>query len=99
MRLVVVRLRIDADPVLAEVDAEHLVGQERLADMGAEVAHARDGAQFLARLVVMRTISGCDVLGSVTQCIRKSRSLNEGSSECPSSGQATTPASDDEPRR
>ena len=29
--------------------------------------------------VVIRTSSGCDVDGSVTQCIRKSRSLNSGS--------------------
>ena len=34
-----------------------------------------------------RFISGQEVLGSVTQCIRKSRSLNDGSSECPSNGQ------------
>ena len=33
--------------------------------------------------VVIRTISGCDVPGLVTQCIRKSRSLKSGSSDCP----------------
>ena len=47
-RLVVVDLRVDADPVLAEVDAHHFVGGEGLADVSAEVAHAGDGAQFLA---------------------------------------------------
>ena len=46
-RLVVVDRRIDADPVLGEVDAVHLVGDERLADVGAAVAHARDGPQLL----------------------------------------------------
>ena len=41
---------------------------------------------------VTRYISGCDVPGGVSQCIRKSRSLNEGSSDCPSSGQTAMPA-------
>jgi len=42
--------------------------------------------------VEMRTISGCDVPGLVSQCIRKSRSLNEGSSSRPSKGQMMMPA-------
>ena len=41
-RLVVVDRRVDADPVLAEFDAVRLVGDERLADVGAEVADAGD---------------------------------------------------------
>jgi hypothetical protein len=46
--LVVVDLGIDADPVLAEVDAVGLVGQQGLPDVGAEVAHPGDGAQLPA---------------------------------------------------
>ncbi len=45
-RLVVVDLRIDADPVLAEIDAVRLVGQERLADVRTAVAHARDAPEL-----------------------------------------------------
>ena len=48
-------------------------------------------SSLLARTVT-RYISGCDVPGGVSQCIRKSRSLNEGSSDCPSNGQTATPA-------
>ena len=44
------------------------------------------------RETVTRYISGCDVPGRVSQCIRKSRSLNEGSSDCPSNGQTAIPA-------
>ena len=47
-RLVVVGRRIDADPVLAEVDADHLVREQRLADVGAAVANARDRPKLLA---------------------------------------------------
>ena len=47
-RLVVVGRGIDADPVLAEVGADDLVGMQRLADVRAEVAHARDRAQLSA---------------------------------------------------
>ena len=42
--------------------------------------------------VVMRTISGCEALGVVSQCMRKSRSLNEGSSDWPSPEAPATPA-------
>ena len=48
-------------------------------------------SSLLARTVT-RYISGCDVPGGVSQCIRKSRSLNEGSSDCPSNGQTAIPA-------
>ncbi len=47
--LVVVDARVDADPVLAELDAIRFVGDERLADVGAAVAHARDLAELVAR--------------------------------------------------
>ncbi len=43
--------------------------------------------------VVMRTISGWDVPGVASQCIRKSRSLKSGSSELPSEGTTAMPAS------
>ena len=46
--LVVVDLRIDADPVLREVDAHDLVGHKRPADVSAEVAHPGNGSQFFA---------------------------------------------------
>ena len=46
--LVVVDLGIDADPVLAEVHSRGLLAQKRLADVGAEVPHARDLPQLLA---------------------------------------------------
>ena len=49
-RLVVVDLVGHADPVLAEVRAIDLVAQQRLADVGAAVAHAGDLAQVLARV-------------------------------------------------
>ena len=41
--------------------------------------------------VVIRTISGCEVPGVASQCIRKSRSLKSGSSVWPSAGATTTP--------
>ncbi len=47
--------------------------------------------------VEMRTSSGCDVPGAVTQCIRKSRSLKSGSSDWPRSGKTTAPTSITEP--
>ena len=43
--------------------------------------------------VVIRTSSGWEVPGAVTQCIRKSRSLKSGSSDCPSLGTTATPSS------
>ena len=48
--LVVVDLRIDADPVLGEVDAVDLVREQGLPDVGSEVAHARDRPQLAAGL-------------------------------------------------
>ena len=56
---------------------------ERLADVGTEVAHAGIVPQLGWPRVVIRTISGCDVPGVVTQCMRKSRSLKSGSSDWP----------------
>ena len=50
VRLVVVDGRVDADPVLAELHAVWLVGDERLADVRAAVADARDRAQLVAGL-------------------------------------------------
>jgi hypothetical protein len=41
-RLVVVDVLVDADPVLAEVRAVDLVALQRLPDVRAAVAHARD---------------------------------------------------------
>ena len=49
-------------------------------------------SSFLETRLVIRVISEIAVPGVVTQCIRKSRSLNSGSSSCPRCGQATTPA-------
>ena len=51
----------------------------------------------LAPLMLMRCISGQDVAGLVSQCIRKSRSLKSGSSDCPSIGQMMPPASTNAP--
>ena len=45
---VVVNLRIDADPVFCEIDAVGLVSADGAPDMGAEVAHPRDGADLAA---------------------------------------------------
>src|SRR5829696_5133762 len=45
--LVIVDLGIDADPVLAEVHAIGLVGQESLPNVRSAVAHARDLPQVL----------------------------------------------------
>ena len=42
--------------------------------------------------VVLRTISGREVPGRVTKCIRKSLSLNEGSKDWPSNGHNENPA-------
>ena len=42
----VVGLRIDADPVLGEIDANNLVGHQGTADVGAEVTDPRNGSQF-----------------------------------------------------
>src|SRR5205085_4471728 len=47
-RLVVVGVRIDRDPVLTGVHAHDLIGEERLADVGAEVPYARDRPELLA---------------------------------------------------
>ena len=46
--LVVVCRRVDTDPVLAEVDAHHLIGGKGLTNVGPEVAHAGNGPKFLA---------------------------------------------------
>ena len=43
--------------------------------------------------VVLRTISGRDVPGLVTQWTRKSSSLKSGNSDCPRNGSAARPAS------
>src|SRR6267154_3183682 len=48
MRLVVIGVAADADPVLPEIDADDLIGGEGLTDMSAEVAYAWNGSQFLA---------------------------------------------------
>ena len=85
-RFVVIRVGIDADPVLREVHANHFVGGFGLADVRAEVADARDRPELLATERRDRTISGWDVPGVITQCIRKSRSLKSGSSDWPSVG-------------
>ena len=45
----VVGLRIDADPVLAELDAGDLLAEQRLADVRSEIADARDRPQVPAR--------------------------------------------------
>ena len=47
-RLVVVRFRIDADPDLARIDADHLIARDGAADVCADVAHAGDRAQLFA---------------------------------------------------
>ena len=49
VRLVVVDGRVDADPVLAELDTVRLVGDERLADVRAAVADTRDRSQLVRR--------------------------------------------------
>ena len=49
-RRVVVGLGVDADPQLGEVDADDLVGDQRLSDVGAAVAHALDALEFGAAL-------------------------------------------------
>ena len=69
----------------------HLVREERLADVGPEVAHTGMARSSLLAAVVTRTSSGSDVPGLVTQCIRKSRSLNDGSSDWPSRGRISDP--------
>src|SRR4051794_6977573 len=48
--LVVVGIRVDAEPVFAEVDTAYLVGQQSHADVGSEVAHPWNGAHFIADL-------------------------------------------------
>jgi hypothetical protein len=40
----------------------------------------------------IRVSSGPEVLGSVSQCIRKSLSLKDGSSDCPRNGTTAAPA-------
>ena len=42
--------------------------------------------------LVVRTSSCSEVSGLVNQCIRKSRSLKFGSSDCPSTGSTARPA-------
>jgi hypothetical protein len=49
-RPVVVGVLVDADPVLTEIDAVDLVAEQRLPDVRAAVAHARDPLQVLAGL-------------------------------------------------
>jgi hypothetical protein len=93
VRLVVVGFPADADPVLPEIDAGDLTAGEGLADMGAEVADAWNGAQFLARAGLDAQLLGKRCAWGVTQCIMKSRSLNDGISDWPSNGQTPIPAS------
>ena len=47
-RLVIVDRRVDADPVLTEVDTVNLIRQQGLSDMGAAVADPRDFPQLIA---------------------------------------------------
>ena len=70
--LVVIDSWADTDPVLTEVHAVNLVSQIRLANMGAAVAHALDLFEVSAGQTETRVSSVTDVLGSVSQCIRKS---------------------------
>ena len=47
-RLLIVDARVQADPQLGKVGADHFVGDFGAADVRAEVAHAGNGAQLLA---------------------------------------------------
>ena len=47
----------------------------------------------LLTAVVVRTVSASEVLGTPTQCIRKSRSWKAGNRLCPSPEPTTTPTS------
>ncbi|HEV7194961.1 MAG TPA: efflux RND transporter permease subunit, partial [Pedococcus sp.] len=49
-RVGVVDVRVEADPVLAEVDAGHLLAEAGLADVRADTAHARDRLQLAVDL-------------------------------------------------
>src|ERR1051325_3609486 len=48
-RLVIVSIFRNADPILSEIDTVDFVAQERLPDMGSEVAYSRNGPQFVAK--------------------------------------------------
>ncbi len=91
-RLVVVGGGIDADPVLTEVRADDLLGQERLADVGPEVCDAGDRPEVLTRRGDDPPLLRSEVPGFVIQCIRKSRSLNSGSNASPRCGTTNSPA-------
>ena len=92
-RRVVVDVGADADPVLAEVHPVDLVGHEGLPDVRAAVADAGDLPEVPARTNGDPGLLGRDVPGLVSQCMRKSRSLKSGSSDCPRVGTPASPAS------
>ena len=86
-RLVVVDVLVDADPVLAEVHAVDLVGRAapgRCASRSCARRGSRAGPG--TPRIEMRFSSEADVDGSVSQCMRKSRSLKFGSSCEPERG-------------
>jgi hypothetical protein len=92
-RLVVVGLRIEADPVLAEVRAA--ISSPRNAWPMCEPKSRMPGWARNSRLarVTIRRSSGMEVPGAVIQCIKKSRSLNPGKSSSPSRGATARPMS------
>ena len=89
---VVVHVRIDADPIFAEVDAVRFVCQAGLARYGSQSCERREFARssLLARMA-MRRSSATEVPGLVIQCMRKSRSLNSGNSDSPNNGNNPKP--------
>ena len=74
-------------------DAGDLLGQERLADVRAEVAHAGDGPQLAAgRGRSIRASSGSDVPGLVIQCIEEVALLERREAATRPSGGTTSDA-------
>ena len=94
-RLVVVGLRVDADPVLGEVDADDLVGQHAWPMCEPKLRTPGMARSSLLAAVDDPLLLRSDVPGLVIQCIRKSRSLNVGQQRLAQQRQRrATPASD-----
>ena len=82
-RRVIVDRRIDADPILGEIDAGDFFSLHGTPNMGPEVS-GLPGWHRRSRLsrVVVRMTSSWDVPVLLTQCMRKFLSLNLGKSDC-----------------
>ena len=83
---VVVGIRVDGDPQLAALGADHLIRQQRTTIVSADVENPRDVAYLPAHGAVIRPISVRDVPGVPLRRTRRSVSLKSGVNDRPRNG-------------